>query len=73
MTVLIRINTKIYEEATKVACAENRSISEQIELWAMIGKAVLDNPDLPTEFVRELLVAKRHDFAFIEEFHVKQR
>jgi hypothetical protein len=24
----------------------------------MIGKAALDNPDLPIEFVRELLVAK---------------
>jgi hypothetical protein len=38
--------------------AERRTIAGQIEFWATIGKAALDNPDLPIEFVRELLVAK---------------
>jgi hypothetical protein len=31
---------------------------DQIEFWAMIGKAALDNPDLPIEFVRDLMIAK---------------
>ena len=33
-------------------------IAGQIEFWALIGKAALDNPDLPIDFVRDLLVAK---------------
>jgi hypothetical protein len=40
------------------AHAERRTIAGQIEFWAMIGKASLDNPDLPVDFVRELLIAR---------------
>ena len=38
--------------------AERRTIARQIEFWAMVGKAALDNPDLPIDFVRDLLLAK---------------
>ena len=33
-------------------------IAGQIEFWALIGKAALDNPDLSIYFVRDLLLAK---------------
>ena len=32
--------------------------SGQIEFWALIGKAALNNPVLPIDFVRDLMVAK---------------
>ena len=38
--------------------AERRTISGQIEFWTMIGKTILDNPDLPIDFVRDLMIAK---------------
>ena len=35
--------------------------SGQIEFWAKVGKAALDNPDLPVDFVRDLLIARAED------------
>ena len=42
-----------------VAIAECRSIPNQIEYWARIGKCALDNPDLPIEFIKELMISKK--------------
>ncbi|MFN7097150.1 MAG: ParD-like family protein [Gammaproteobacteria bacterium] len=68
MSVAIRINQEIYEEAKKVAKAECRSIPGQVEFWARIGKCALDNPDLPIEFIKELLLAKYQDRSLAEPF-----
>ncbi len=45
----------LYEQAKTGAAIEHRSIAAQIELWAKVGRAVLDNPDLPVTFVAESL------------------
>ena len=58
MGMLVRIDHHLYEQAKVHAQAEHRTIAGQVEFWAMIGKNVLDNPDLPIDFVRDLLVAK---------------
>lgn len=68
MSIPIRIDETIYNEAKKIARAERRSIPHQIEFWAMIGKCALDNPDLPIEFVKELLISKHHDRSLAEPF-----
>jgi hypothetical protein len=68
MGVPIRINETIYNAAKKTAKAECRSIPGQIEFWAMVGKCALDNPDLPTEFVKELLISKHQDRSLAEPF-----
>lgn len=73
MGVPIRIDEEIYNEAKKTARAECRSIPDQIEYWAMIGKNALDNPDLPIEFVKELLIAKHQDRSLAEPFHIKDK
>ena len=45
-------------EAAKVrAKAEMRSIPQQVAYWAKVGRAALDNPDLPIEFIRDTLQA----------------
>jgi len=58
MGMPVRIDNLLYEQAKKEAKAEHRTIAGQIEFWALIGKAALDNPDLPIDFVRDLMVAK---------------
>ncbi|CAM8628124.1 ParD-like antitoxin of type II bacterial toxin-antitoxin system [Oxalobacteraceae bacterium] len=58
MGMLVRIDHYLYKQAKVHAQAERRTIAGQVEFWAMIGKNALDNPDLPIDFVRDLLVAK---------------
>jgi hypothetical protein len=55
----IRIGQELYEQARQDAAAGPRSISEQIELWARVGRAALDNPDLPVSFIVESLASLR--------------
>ena len=54
----VRINDALYREVREHAHAERRTIAGQLEFWAMVGKAALDNPDLPIEFVKDLLIAR---------------
>lgn len=68
MGISIRIDESIYNEAKKVANAEFRTIPNQIEYWAKIGKCALDNPDLPIEFIKELLISKNTDRSLAEPF-----
>jgi len=72
MAIPIRIDEAIYNEAKKTARAERRSIPHQIEFWAMIGKCALDNPDLPIEFVKDLLISKHQDRSLAEPFNFGQ-
>lgn len=58
MGMPVRIDADLYDQAKSHANAERRTIAGQIEFWALIGKAALDNPDLPIDFVRDLLIAK---------------
>lgn len=53
----IRINQDLYEQAKQDALTEHRSIAGQIEFWARVGRAALDNPDLPVSFVAESLAS----------------
>ena len=69
MGVPIRIDEAIYAAARKVAKAEFRTIPNQIEFWATVGKCALDNPDLPTEFIKELLITKNQDRSLAEPFN----
>lgn len=68
MGIPIRIHEEIYNEAKKTARAECRSIPGQIEFWAMVGKCALDNPDLPVEFIKDLLVSKHQSRSLAEPF-----
>jgi len=54
----VRIDDALYEQARAQAHAERRTIAGQIEFWALIGRSALDNPDLPIDFVRDLLIAR---------------
>ncbi len=58
MGMPVRIDDVLYDQARAQAQAERRTIAGQIEFWAVVGRAALDNPDLPIDFVRDLLVAR---------------
>ena len=68
MGIPIRIDEAVYKAAKYVALAECRSIPNQIEYWAKIGKCALDNPDLPIEFVKELMTSQKTDRSLAEPF-----
>ena len=53
----IRIDQALYDQAKADAAVEHRSIAGQIEFWAKVGRAALDNPDLPVTFVAESLAS----------------
>ena len=58
MGIPVRIDDTLYDQARAQAQAERRTIAGQIEFWAMVGRTALDNPDLPIDFVRDLLIAR---------------
>lgn len=57
-TVSIRIDQELFDKATIIAKALNRTAPKQIEYWAKIGEMMEDNPDLPYEFVKQAIIAK---------------
>lgn len=58
MSIAIRIDEELYDQAKRTALAESRTVPLQIAYWAKLGKLALENPDLPIEFVRDVLIAK---------------
>jgi len=56
-TTSIRIDQSLYNQAKADAAAEHRTIAGQIEFWAKVGRAALDNPDLPVSFIAESLAS----------------
>ena len=57
-TASIRLDQDLVEKATIMAKALNRTTPKQIEHWAKIGEMMEDNPDLPYEFVKQVIIAK---------------
>jgi hypothetical protein len=57
MGMPVRIDDELYAQAKADAAAEHRTIAGQIEFWAKVGRASLDNPDLPASFIAESLVS----------------
>jgi hypothetical protein len=68
MSMPVRIDDELYEQAKAASKGECRTIAGQLEFWAKIGRAALDNPDLPIEFVRELLIARTEDRRHLSTF-----
>jgi len=68
MGMPVRIDDTLYNQARAQAQAERRTIAGQIEFWAMVGKAALDNPDLPIDFMRDLLVARAEGMTLTTPF-----
>jgi hypothetical protein len=57
MSTAINLSEQLIEETKPVAQATHRSVSEQIEYWARLGKVVEENPDLPINVLQDMLVS----------------
>lgn len=57
MGMPVRIEDDLYISARDQAKAEHRTIAGQIEFWAKVGRAALENPDLPVDFIAETLIS----------------
>jgi hypothetical protein len=70
MGMPVRIEDDLYIAARDQAKAQHRTIAGQIEFWAKIGRAAIDNPDLPIDFITESLIsmAEPRDQATAYEF-----
>jgi hypothetical protein len=55
MNFSIRIKSDLYNSAKLAAKQEERTVSQQIQYWANVGRACIDNPDLPVNFVVDSL------------------
>lgn len=72
-SVSIRIDQTLYDQARSEAVCEHRTIAGQIEYWARVGRAALDNPDLPVSFIAESLASLAEDRAEAVDFVPRAR
>ena len=59
MGMPVRIDNLVYEKAENEAKSEHRTIAGQIEFWASVGRAAIDNPELPVDFVVQVLASMK--------------
>lgn len=57
MAVALKLSDDLVEDAKVIAAAEHRSVPKQIEYWARIGKAVLENPELPLRLIQDTMLS----------------
>ncbi len=57
MAVPMKLSDDLVEDAKVTAAVEHRSVPKQIEHWARIGKAVLENPDMPLRMIQDTLLS----------------
>ena len=57
MPTTINVSEQLVEDAKPFAQATHRSVSEQIEYWARLGKVAEENPDLPIHMLQDMLVS----------------
>ena len=58
MPIDVKRSEQLIETARVSAVVQHRTISEQIEYWAKIGRIAEDNPDLTFAMVQEILAAE---------------
>lgn len=66
MSIAVRISDTLISDAKKFSRIDHRSVTSQIEHWAVIGKCSEENPDLPYSLIKEMLLG-------IEELNSNQK
>jgi hypothetical protein len=57
MSTAINLLDQLVGEAKPFAQAMRRSIAQQIEYWARLGKVTEKNPDLPINMLQDMLLS----------------
>lgn len=55
MSINVKLSTDLISQAKPYGEINNRSVPEQIEYWAKIGRTAEDNPDLPFDMIFGML------------------
>ena len=59
MTQPIELSDRLLDDASRHASVSSRSVPEQIEYWSRIGKIAEENPDLPYQFIKGVLLGRQ--------------
>ena len=57
MPTKVELSELLIDQAKPFAQAMNRSVVEQIEYWARLGKVAEENPDLPIPMLQDMRVS----------------
>jgi hypothetical protein len=57
VAIALKLSDSLVEDAKVIGAAEHRSVPKQIEYWARIGKAVLENPELPLQVIQDTMLS----------------
>ena len=57
MSATIKLSSDLINEARRYGEVYSRSVPKQIEYWSRIGKIVEENPSLPYNFIKDILLA----------------
>ena len=57
MPTAINLSELLIEEAKPFAQVMHRSVAQQIEYWARLGKVAEENPDLPINMLQDILAS----------------
>jgi len=58
MATAVKVSDDLFEKAKIKSKVFKRSIAGQIEYWAKIGQMIEENPDLPLQFIQDIMVGK---------------
>ncbi len=58
MAITVKLSDNIIKEARRYGAVYSRSTPKQIEYWITIGKIAEENPDLPYNFIKDILLTK---------------
>jgi len=56
MSQAVNLPDQLVNDARRYAGVNSRSVPKQIEYWARIGKIADENPDLPYDFIKGILL-----------------
>jgi len=56
MATAVRVSDDLVNDARKYSKIDHRSLTGQIEHWAIIGKCAEENPDLTYDLIKEILI-----------------
>lgn len=57
MAVALKLSEKLVTDTKASAALEHRSVPEQIEYWARIGKFALENSDMPLDMIQDTMLS----------------
>lgn len=59
MSISVELSNQLISGAQQHACVYHRSIPKQIEYWSTIVKMAEENPDMPYNFIKDILTAQQ--------------